>query len=94
MLLKSGHSLDLLWTDDSPHLFGAIMSRSRFVFLQSNLAFDDEVYRGRLTDLPVYGHEKHVLSTVQPLLGVTKDDGKQKPVIIYDFTKLGTDIVD
>ena len=37
-----------------------------------------------------------VLSTVQPLLAVTKDDGKRKPSIIklYDFTKIGTDIVD
>ena len=37
-----------------------------------------------------------VLSTMPPLLGVTKDDGKDKPAIIklYDFTKIGTDIVD
>ena len=37
-----------------------------------------------------------VLNTAQPLLGVTNDDGKQKPGIIklYDFTKIGTDIVD
>ena len=37
-----------------------------------------------------------VLSSVQPLLGITKDDGKKKPAIIklYDFTKIGTDIVD
>ena len=36
-----------------------------------------------------------VVSTLQPLLGVTKDD-KTKPAIIklYDFTKGGTDIVD
>ena len=32
-----------------------------------------------------------VLSMMQPLLGVTKDDGKKKPAIIklYDFTKVG-----
>ena len=37
-----------------------------------------------------------VLATVPVLLGVTKDDGKQKPAIIktYDFTKGGTDICD
>lgn len=31
-----------------------------------------------------------------PFLGVIKDDGKKKPVIIklYDFTKGGTDIID
>ena len=37
-----------------------------------------------------------VLSTLNPILGLTKDDGKSKPVIIkfYHFTKGGTDIVD
>ena len=37
-----------------------------------------------------------VLSTMPPLLGVTRDDGKLKPAIIkfYDFTKGGTDVVD
>ena len=37
-----------------------------------------------------------VLSTVEPLQGVTKDDGKKKPAIfkLYDFTKGGTDVVD
>ena len=37
-----------------------------------------------------------VLSTRNPILGLTKDDGKSKPAIIkfYDFTKGGTDIVD
>ena len=37
-----------------------------------------------------------VLSTVKPLQGVTKDDGKTKPSImkLYDFTKGGTDVVD
>lgn len=37
-----------------------------------------------------------VLSTVRPIQGVTKDDGKKKPAIIklYDFTKIGTDNVD
>ena len=37
-----------------------------------------------------------LLSTVSPLLGVTKDDNKKKPAIykLYDFTKGGTDIVD
>ena len=37
-----------------------------------------------------------MLSSVQPLLGVTKDDNKFKPAIYkhYDFTKGGTDIVD
>uniref|UniRef100_A0A6A7G5I7 PiggyBac transposable element-derived protein 3-like n=2 Tax=Hirondellea gigas TaxID=1518452 RepID=A0A6A7G5I7_9CRUS len=36
------------------------------------------------------------LSTVPALLGVTRDDGKQKPALfkLYDFTKGGTDIVD
>ena len=36
-----------------------------------------------------------LLSTVEPLLGVTKDD-KQKPALykLYDFTKGGTDIID
>ena len=36
------------------------------------------------------------MSTMRPLMGVTKDDGKSKPAIIkfYDFTKRGTDIVD
>ena len=33
-----------------------------------------------------------VLSTLNPILGLTKDDGKSKPAIIkfYDFTKGGT----
>ena len=37
-----------------------------------------------------------VLSTLNPYLGLTKDDGKSKPAIIkfYDFTKGATDIVD
>ncbi|CAH1242583.1 Hypp6857 [Branchiostoma lanceolatum] len=37
-----------------------------------------------------------MLSTVPPLLAVTKDDKKFKPAIykLYDFTKGGTDIVD
>ena len=37
-----------------------------------------------------------VLSTLYPILGVTKDDGKCKPAIIkaYEYTKGGTDIVD
>ena len=37
-----------------------------------------------------------VLSTLNPILGLTKDDGKSKPAIIkfYHFTKGGTDIVD
>ena len=37
-----------------------------------------------------------VLSTLEPILGVTSDDGKSKPAIIklYDFSKGGTDIVD
>ena len=36
------------------------------------------------------------LSTMRPLMGITRDNGKQKPVIIkfYDFTKKGTDILD
>ena len=35
-------------------------------------------------------------TTLNPILGLTKVDGKSKPVIInfYDFTKGGTDIVD
>ena len=37
-----------------------------------------------------------MLSTVQPLLGVTADDDKKKPAImkLYDFTKGGTDVPD
>jgi hypothetical protein len=37
-----------------------------------------------------------VLSTLPPLLGTTKDDGKHKPALLkfYDFSKGGTDIVD
>lgn len=37
-----------------------------------------------------------LLSTLPPLLGVTKDDNQKKPAIykLYDFTKGGTDIVD
>ena len=38
-----------------------------------------------------------LLSTHSPLLGITKDDDKQKPglyKLFYDFTKGGTDIVD
>ena len=37
-----------------------------------------------------------VLSTLNLILGLTKDDGKSKPAIIkfYDFTKGGTDIVE
>ena len=37
-----------------------------------------------------------MLSTIDPILGVTKDDGKNKPAVykLYDFTKGGTDIVD
>ena len=37
-----------------------------------------------------------MLSTLNPILGLTKDDGKCKPAIIkfYDFTKGGTYIVD
>ena len=37
-----------------------------------------------------------VLSTMPPILGTTKDDGKSKPAIIkfYDFSKGGTDIID
>ena len=37
-----------------------------------------------------------MLSTMRPTPGITKDDGKSKPVIMkfYDFTKGGTDMVD
>ena len=37
-----------------------------------------------------------MLSTMQPIMGVTKDDGKQKPAInkFYDYTKGGSDIKD
>ena len=37
-----------------------------------------------------------MLPTMEPLLGVTKDDQKKKPALykFYDFTKDGTDIVD
>ena len=34
-----------------------------------------------------------LLSTIRPIMGITKDDGKQKPGLykLYDFTKGGTD---
>ena len=37
-----------------------------------------------------------ILSTKQPILGVTKDDRKKEPAIIklYDFLKGGTNAVD
>ena len=37
-----------------------------------------------------------MLTTTHPLLGTTKDDGKEKPALykLYDFTKGGTDIID
>ena len=37
-----------------------------------------------------------LLSTMQPILGTTKNDGKQKPSIykLYDYTKEKTDVVD
>ena len=37
-----------------------------------------------------------LLSSMQPLLGTMKDDGKKKPAIykLYDFTKCGTDVMD
>ncbi|XP_057296194.1 uncharacterized protein LOC130625144 [Hydractinia symbiolongicarpus] len=37
-----------------------------------------------------------VLSTMRPIMGITRDDEKHKPSIIkfYDFTKGGTDIID
>ena len=37
-----------------------------------------------------------ILATVEPLLGITIDDKKQKPAIIklHDFTKHETDIID
>ena len=37
-----------------------------------------------------------VLSTMRPLMGITRNDGKQKPAIIkfYDFTKEETDVMD
>ncbi|XP_041464562.1 piggyBac transposable element-derived protein 1-like [Lytechinus variegatus] len=37
-----------------------------------------------------------LITTMKPILGVTKDDGKQKPAALklYDYTKGGTDIVD
>ena len=37
-----------------------------------------------------------MLSTVQPLKGVAKDDGKKKPAIykLYDFTNGGTNVID
>ena len=37
-----------------------------------------------------------MLTTLRPLNGKAKDDGKQKPALLklYDFTKGGTDIVD
>ena len=37
-----------------------------------------------------------ILSTVSPILGITKDDSVRKPTIykLYDFTKGGTDVMD
>ena len=37
-----------------------------------------------------------LLSSMQPLLETTKNDGKKKPAIyqLYDFTKGGTDVMD
>ena len=37
-----------------------------------------------------------MLTTTEPLLGLTTDDAKEKPALIklYDFTKGGTDFVD
>ena len=37
-----------------------------------------------------------VLSTMRPLTGITRDDGKQKAAIIkfYNFAKEGTDVMD
>ena len=37
-----------------------------------------------------------ILATVRPLLGVTRDDGRDKPAVflLYDFTKGGTDVMD
>ena len=37
-----------------------------------------------------------LLLTVQPLTGVTKNDGQKEPTIykLYDVTKTGTDVVD
>ena len=37
-----------------------------------------------------------LLSTVEPLLGVKIDDGKNKPAIckLYDFTKAGIDVLE
>ena len=37
-----------------------------------------------------------VLATHSPILGATKDDGKQKSGLykLFDFTKCGTDIID
>jgi hypothetical protein len=34
-----------------------------------------------------------VLTTTSPIMGVTKDDNKEKPAILkaYDFSMLGTD---
>ena len=37
-----------------------------------------------------------VLSTMRPILGITNDNGKQKPAVLnlYDFTQGGTDQMD
>ena len=37
-----------------------------------------------------------LLSSLPPILGITKDDGKHKPALLkfYDFSKGGTDIID
>ena len=62
-----------------------------------------EKYQGKLTLHSYVVNTKSkgkknilVLSSMPPLLGTTKDDGKSKPAIIkfYDFSKGGTDIVD
>ena len=37
-----------------------------------------------------------LLTTMQPILGTTKDDGKKKPAVYksYDYTKGDTDVMD
>ena len=37
-----------------------------------------------------------LLTTMKPILGTTRDDGKKKLAVykLYDFTKGGTDVVD
>lgn len=86
------HNTDVLFNDKSGHPgFGATTSKNRFRFLMQNIRFDDAETRPHR-----WNSDRFVLSTMQPLMGVTKEDDKKKPAIykLYDFTKGGTDIID